>query len=181
MAFNISDFRAQMQGDGARPNLFEVSLTFPPAINPGNASRKLTFMARAAQLPGSTVGVVPLQYFGREVKLAGNRTFADWTLTVINDEDFAVRKGLERWLNGINQHRFNRRNSAFASATSYTTDGTVKQYSKTGSVIKQYTFIGLFPTDLAPIDLDWGSNDTIEEYAVSFQYQWWEDVQNAVI
>lgn len=181
MAFNISDFRAQMQGDGARPNLFEVSVGFPAAISPGNASRKLTFMARAAQLPGSTVGVVPLQYFGREVKLAGNRTFADWTLTIINDEDFAVRKGLERWLNGINQHRFNRRNSAFASATSYASDATVKQYSKTGSVIKQYQFVGLFPTDLAPIDLDWGANDTIEEYAVSFQYQWWEDQVNGVI
>lgn len=181
MAFNIADFRAQMQGDGARPNLFEVSLPFPAAIAPGIAARKLTFMARAAQLPGSTVGVVPLQYFGREVKLAGNRTFADWTLTIINDEDFAVRKGLERWLNGLNQHRFNRRNSAFASATSYTTDAIVKQYGKTGNVLKQYKFIGVFPTDLAPIDLDWSANDTIEEYAASFQFQWWEDVQNGVL
>lgn len=181
MAFNIADFRAQLQFDGARPNLFEVQVNFPAQIAPGNAAQKLTFMARTAQLPGSTVGVVPLQYFGREVKLAGNRTFADWTLTIINDEDFAVRKALERWMNAINQHNFNRRNSSFQSATSYTSNALVKQYGKTGNSIKQYNFIGMFPSDLAPIDLDWSANDTVEEYAVTFQYQWWEDSQNGVL
>ena len=181
MPFTVADFRAQMQGDGARPNLFEVSLPFPAIINPGNATRKITFMARAAQLPGSSLGFLPLQYFGREIKLVGNRTFADWTLTIINDEDFAVRKGLERWMNGMNSHRFNRRNSSFASATSYTVDAEVKQYGKTGSVIKSYKIFGAFPTDLSAIDLDWSANDTVEEYTATFQFQWWEDAKNAVL
>jgi len=175
MAFNIAEFRSQLQGDGARPNLFEVALTLPAVIAPGNATTKLTFMAKTAQLPGSTVGLVPLQYFGREVKLAGNRTFADWTITVINDEDFSVRKGFEKWMNALNQHRFNRRNSFFASATSYTTDAFVRQYGKTGNKIKEYRFVGMFPNDLAPIDLDWSANDTIEEYTITLAYQWWED------
>jgi hypothetical protein len=181
MAFNIAEFRSSLQFDGARPNLFEIQMSLPIAINPGNANRKLTFMARTAQLPGSTVGIVPLQYFGREVKLAGNRTFADWSITVINDEDFAVRKGFERWMNALNQHRQNRRNSSFASATSYTTDAFVRQYGKTGNKLKEYKFIGMFPNDLAPIDLDWSANDTIEEYSVTLAYQWWEDAANGVI
>lgn len=181
MPFDIATFRSQLQGDGARPNLFEVSMPFPGIIAPGNASQKLTFMARTAQLPGSTVGIVPLQYFGREVKLAGNRTFADWTLTVINDEDFSVRKGFEKWMNALNTHAGNRRNSSFKSATSYTSDATVKQYGKTGDTLKEYKFIGMFPNDLAPIDLDWSANDTIEEYTVTLQYQFWTDARNGVI
>jgi len=180
MPFNIAEFRSQLQGDGARPNLFEIALTLPAIVNPGNATRKLTFMARTAQLPGSTLGIVPLQYFGREVKLAGNRTFADWSITVINDEDFSVRKGFEKWMNALNQHRFNRRNSTFASATSYTSDAFVRQYGKTGNKIKEYRFVGMFPNDLAPIDLDWSANDSIEEYSITLAYQWWEDSANGV-
>jgi len=180
MPFAPSEFLSQMQGDGARPNLFEVSLPFPAIISPGTAERKITFMARAAQLPASSLGVVSLQYYGREIKLAGNRTFADWTLTIINDEDFAVRKGLEKWMNGMNSHSRNRRNSSFASATSYAVDAEVKQYGKTGGVIKSYKFIDAFPTDLSAIDLDWGTNDTVEEYTATFQFQWWEDVDNRI-
>ena len=86
MAFNVAEFRANMIGDGARPNLFSVSLTFPTiAANGSAASSKVTFMAKSAQLPGSTLGTVPVYYFGREMKFAGNRSFADWTLTIIND------------------------------------------------------------------------------------------------
>ena len=92
MAFNVNEFRSQMVGDGARPNLFEVSMPFPGFSQPGDAQKKLTFMCKTAQLPGSTVGVVPVQYFGRELKFAGNRTFTDWTVTIINDEDFVIRK-----------------------------------------------------------------------------------------
>lgn len=174
MAFNIGEFRSQLGKDGARPNLFEVRMNIPTIVSPGAASRKLTFMAKTAQLPGSTIGIVPLQYFGREVKLAGNRTFADWSITVINDEDFEVRNGFERWMNGLNSHVFNQRNSSFGSATSYTENATVIQYGKTGAIQKIYAFVGMFPTDLAPIDLDWGSNDTVEEFTVTLAYQYWE-------
>lgn len=175
MAFNITDFRSTLTRDGARPNLFEVTMNFPTNVvtNGAVASRKLTFMCRSAQLPGSSIGSVVIPYFGREVKLAGNRVFADWTVTIINDEDFAIKNAFELWMNGINSHFGNRRNGSFASATSYTSDATVKQYGKTGSRIKDYQFVGMFPIDLSPIDLDWGANDTIEEYAVTFQYQYW--------
>ena len=175
MAFNVAEFRANMIGDGARPNLFQVTLAFPTVAQNGTAaSQKTTFMAKSAQLPGSTVGTVPLYYFGRELKFAGNRTFTDWSLQIINDEDFTVRNALESWMNAINSHAGNVRNPGAGGPSGYTVDATVNQYGKTGNIIKSYKFVGLFPLDLAPIDLDWGSNDTIEEYSATFAYQWWE-------
>ena len=181
MAFNVNQFRSQLTGDGARPNLFEVSMPFPAFSLPGNAQTKLTFMCKTAQLPGSTVNVVPMQYFGRELKFAGNRTFADWTITVINDEDFVIRNAFERWLNGINSHNLNVRNPIAGTPSSYTVDGQVTQYGKAGGTLKQYKFVGLFPTDVTPIDVDWGSNDAIEEFSVTMSYQWWEAVADGVI
>jgi hypothetical protein len=177
MAFNVAEFRANLIGDGARPNLFQVSLNFPTVATNGIlAGQKATFMAKTAQLPGSTVGTVPLYYFGRELKFAGNRTFTDWTLQIINDEDFTIRNSIESWMNAINSHSGNVRNAAAKGPSSYTVDAEVTQFGKTGNTLKTYKFVGLYPLDLAPIDLDWGSNDSIEEYSVTFAYQWWEAV-----
>lgn len=175
MAFNVAEFRANMVGDGARPNLFSVSLVFPTFVTGGaDAGRKITFMAKGAQLPGSTVGTVPVYYFGRELKLPGNRTFPDWTLQIINDEDFSVRNSLESWLNAINSHGGNLRGAQAQSPSDYSVDAEVIQYGKSGNVLKTYKFVGVFPLDIAPIDLDWGSNDSIEEYSATFAFQWWE-------
>ena len=175
MAFNVNDFRSQLVGDGARPNLFQVTLTFPTfAQNSSAAGQKTTFMAKAAQLPGSTINQVPVYYFGREMKFAGNRAFTDWTLTIINDEDFLIRNAMESWMNGISSHVTNTRNSAATNISSYSVDAVVNQYSKTGNIIKSYKFVGLFPVDLSPIDLGWDNNDSIEEYSTTFAFQYWE-------
>jgi hypothetical protein len=181
MAFNVNQFRSQLQGDGARPNLFEVSMPFPGFSLPGNAQTKMTFMCKTAQLPGSTLGVVPMQYFGRELKFVGNRTFADWTVTIINDEDFIVRNAFERWMNGINSHNLNVRNPIATTPLGYSVDGQVTQFGKAGNTLKQYKFVGMYPTDVTAIDVDWGSNDAIEEFSVTLTYQWWEAVADGVI
>jgi hypothetical protein len=180
MAFNVNEFRSQMVGDGARPNLFEVSMPFPGFSQSGNAQQKLTFMCKSAQLPGATLGTVPVQYFGRELKFVGNRTFTDWTISIINDEDFVVRNAFERWMQGINSHSLNVRNPLALSPGGYTVDGDVKQYGKKGDVIKKYKFIGLFPTDLTAIDVSWDSNDQIEEFQVTLSYQWWESADDGI-
>jgi len=174
MAFNVTEFRANMLGDGARPNLFQVTLTFPTIANSQVAGQRLSFLAKTSQLPGSTVGTATAFYFGREVKFAGNRTFPDWSITVINDEDFNIRNAFETWMNAINSHSTNIRNPAAFNQLGYTVDATVTQFSKIGAPIKSYKFIGMFPTDVSPIELDWGSNDTIEEFGVTFAYQHWE-------
>jgi hypothetical protein len=175
MAFNVAEFRANMIGEGARPNLFSVDLHFPTIVTNGSAAaQKATFMVKSAQLPGSTVGTVTVPYFGRELKFVGNRTFTDWTVTVINDEDFIIRNSMENWLNTLNSHAGNVRNINAVTPAGYSVDASVTQYGKAGKPIKKYNFVGMFPVDLAAIDLDWGSNDTIEEYAVTFAFQYWE-------
>lgn len=186
MAFNIQGFRSAMNLDGARPNLFEVAMTFPQVATAGvppaavagsdglGVAEQFRFFCRAAQLPGSTVNAIPVNYFGRELKFAGNRTFTEWTVTILNDEDFKIRNAFELWLNGLNSHRGNLRNAAFASSTSYGVDAVVTQFAKTGEALKSYKFVGMFPMDISPIEVDWAANDTIEEYSVTFAYQWWE-------
>ena len=177
MSFNVSQFRSNIKFDGARPNLFEVSLSFPTAvINGTNSGQQALFLAKAAQLPGSTIGTVSLNYFGRELKFAGNRTFTDWTITIINDEDFGIRNSLENWMNLINSNTSNVRAVGSNTPLGYTTNSIVTQYGKDTSTLKKYNFVGIFPIDISPIDLDWGSNDAIEEYSVTFAYQYWEDV-----
>ena len=179
MAFNVNQFRTQLQGDGARPNLFEVRLNFPGYVTSrSTAALKSTFMVKTAQLPGSTIGSVPVNYFGREVKVAGNRTFADWTVTIINDEDFILRNAMENWLRGMNDNVTNLRRAL--TTQQYTSDAVVNQYGKGGKILKSYKFVGMFPVDVTPIDLDWGSNDAIEEYSVTFQYQYWETTDREV-
>jgi hypothetical protein len=172
-SFNVQEFRAQMTLDGARPNLFNCELPFLGNLL-GSAAVKYNFMCRAAQLPGSTINQVPVNYFGRELKFAGNRTFTEWTVTIINDEDFIVRRAFEQWMSKINSHVANLRDPAYRSPAQYQQDGLVRQYGKDGAQIKRYDFKGMFPIDVSPIELDWGANDTIEEYAVTFAYQWWE-------
>jgi len=177
MPFNVNQFRTQLQGDGARPNLFEVRLNFPSFANlSSSAAQKSTFMVKTAALPGSTLGMVTIPYFGREVKVAGNRTFADWSVTIINDEDFTIRNSMESWVRGINENVTNLRNTRARTSQQYGVDAVVIQYGKDGRQLKQYRFVGMFPTDISQIDLDWGSNDMIEEYTVNFAYQYWEAV-----
>ncbi len=171
MAFNINEFRSQMQGDGARPNLFEVTLPFPAFSLPGTAQTKLSFMCKTAQLPGSTIGTVPVQYFGRELKFAGNRSFQDWSITIINDEDFVIRNAFERWMNGINSHVTN---SGLANPRDYQADLMVEQLDKAGVTTKSYVIRGAFPTSVAAIELSYDTSDAIEEFTVEFQYQYWD-------
>lgn len=173
MSFRVQDFRAQMNYDGARPNLFQCELTFP--ITAGGAQQQFTFMAKSAELPGDTVNQIPVYYFGRELKFSGNRTFPEWSVTVLNDEDFEIRRAFEAWMSGLNSHVGNLRTPQFIKGDGgYQQDGFVTQFGKRGDVIKRYKFVGLFPVDIGPIALDWGSNDQIEEWNVTFAYQWWE-------
>lgn len=174
MAFNVNEFRSQLEFDGARPNYFQVLLSFPGnVVNSNMAGQKAQFMCKAAQLPSKTLGIAPAYYFGREIKLPGNVTYADWTITIINDEDFAVRNAYESWMNLINNAAGNVRDSSMISSLGYSVPATVLHYGKQGNVIKQYDFEGMWPTDPSPIDLDWGSNDAIEEFTVTMAYQYW--------
>ena len=156
MPFSINNFRANLTGQGARPNLFEVTIPFPGAVNPGEAGQKITFMCKGAQIPGADIGLVEVPYFGRNIKLAGNRTFAEWTTTVINDEDFAVHAGLTNWMNAINTHAGNERQ---ITGTDYQVDAQVIHYKKDGDIAKEISIINCWPSSVAAIELGWDQND----------------------
>jgi hypothetical protein len=173
MAFNVNEMRSQLTFGGARNSLFQVIIN-----NPANsvADIKVPFLVKAAQIPASTLGLIEVPYYGRKIKLAGDRTFADWTVTVINDEDFLIRNALEQWSNQIQSHQGNLRNFAGASPGLYKSQAQVTQFSKTGIPIRTYNFNGIFPTEISPIEVSWESTDAIEEFTVTFQYDWWEVV-----
>jgi len=171
MAFNVNEIRSQLTLGGARASLFQVTFNNPAN---GVADIKVPFLVRAAQIPESTLGVIEVPYFGRKVKLAGDRTFGDWSVTVINDEDFLIRNALEEWSNRINSLQTNLRAFGSAAPLLYKSTAEVTQFSKTGTPIRSYKFNGIFPSTVSNIDLNWGDTDSIEEFQVTFQYDWWE-------
>lgn len=166
MAFSINEFKSQLVGGGARSTLFQVQITNPIL---GVADFKIPFMVKAAAIPESTVGTIQVPYFGRVVKYGGDRQFGQWTVQVINDEDFAVRNAMEAWSNSINSHITNFRSAPF----DYKAQAQVTQFGKDGSILREYTFEGLFPTQISTIDLAWAAQDQIEEFSVTFEYDLW--------
>jgi hypothetical protein len=168
--FDINQFRTKLKNGGARPNQFEVQITFPPAIAALNAAyaRSSSFLVTVAELPGQTMGVTPVYYRGREIKLAGDKVFAPFTCTILNDTDFSLRDGLEQWMNAMES------NSLKTGATDpalYQATITVNQLDRQGNQLRRYRLIGAFPTDVSPVGLDFSANDQLSTFGATFQYQ----------
>jgi len=172
--FNASTFKSRgLTYGGARPNLFEVYLTIPTFVAADTGSdTKFRFTARAAQLPAATISAIDVGYFGRMIKFAGDRTFADWTVTVLNDEDFLVRSMLEKWSNALNKLEANQRQT-YGSENDYKATMNVIQYAKDGTPIRSYDIIGAFPTTIDAIDLNWETQNQVESFGVTFAYDYW--------
>jgi hypothetical protein len=190
----ISEFKTKLAGGGARPNLFEVKMpNFPAGIidqyqnSPWgkNEQEDFAFMCKAAQLPASNTPSIPVPFRGRILKVAGDRTFDDWTVTIINDEDFRLRTAFEKWANGISKLDDG---TGIANPTSYMANAIVRQLGRGNAlentnnregkgnksvVLKTYTFIDMFPTEISTIDLSYDSTDTIEEFTVTFALQYY--------
>jgi len=170
--FKIEDFKARgIPYGGARPALFEVIMSTPQFVT-GDAS-KISFQCMAAQIPPATVGVIEVPYFGRKAKVAGDRVFPDWTINVINDEDFPVRDIMEQWSNGINTLENNLRLGDTIESYKTTSDALVTQYSKSGVILRQYKLISCWPNNVEAINLDWDRTNAIETFAVTLSYDYW--------
>jgi hypothetical protein len=168
---NINDFKSRLRGGGARANQFKVTLPFPGYASVGGETSDLAFLCSATALPGQTVGQVAIPFRGRVLNIAGDRTFEPWTITVLNDTDFKLYRAFERWMNGINNMTDN---EGIANPADYQVDGFVDHLDRNGSTLKSYTYRGLFPTALAGIDLNYATNDAIEEFSVTFNFQYFE-------
>ena len=165
----VDDFKAKLKGGGARPNLFKATINFP-AYAQGDVE-VTSFMCKAAQLPSSVMGIIEVPFRGRQLKIAGDRTFETWSPTILNDTDFVVRDSMERWMNGINAHSAN---TGLVAPADYSADLVVEQLDRDETVLKRYNFRGCFPTNIGAIDLAYDTNDAIEEFTVEFQVQYWE-------
>jgi len=168
---SVDEFKARLAGGGARGNLFQVTLANPRGGLGVNLDVDFSsFMCEAAQLPASTVGTIVVPFRGRQLKMAGDRTFDVWTVTIINDTGFRIRDEMEKWMNAIANH-------ADAGGTQnpelYFTDLKVEQFDRDNSVIKEYTFKDAWPSEVSAIDLSYGDTDTIERFTVTWQYQYW--------
>jgi hypothetical protein len=181
MAFNsnITGFLNTVQ-QGVKNNLFLVNFTFPTVMGDAPNLDVVDMLCKSAALPASNLGVIEVPFRGRTVKIAGDRTFDTWTVTVINDRNFTIRHGFEKWMEGMNRHEANTASTWVPdqSNTGYLRDLTVNQLERDstdpGSVLRTYTLYGCFPTNISQIDLAYDSNDQIEDFTVEFQVQYWK-------
>lgn len=192
----IYDFKNRLTGGGSRANLFECEISFPEqALTTGASTLDTTqvttdfrFLVKSAQLPGSNLTTISVPFRGRTLKLAGDRQFDPWTITVLNDTNFRLRNAFEKWSNYINRHDDN---SGVITPAAYQREIIVHQLSRgvtaadvqsarapgTGSgipILKSYRFYGCYPSSVDPIPLSYETTDTIEEFGVTFEVQWWD-------
>lgn len=168
---NISDFKAQLTGGGARANQFRVQITFPSFVNLGIvAGLQTQFLCKSAQLPASTVENFGVQYRGRAVNFAGERSFAPWTIQVYNDTNFNIRNAMEQWSNGIQNLAAT---TGLTNPRDYQVDLAVHQLDRNGATVKTYNFIDAYPTEVGSIELDYDTVNSIETFPITFQYNYW--------
>ena len=179
---NITEFRSRLTGGGARANLFEIEIAFPDdlGIDFNLVTDKVPFLVKAAEIPASNLGNIPVPYRGRVLPVAGDRTFDPWTVTIINDTDFIIRDAMEKWSNSINDLQTAQ---GTINPEVYQKSALVKQLSREGAnpgdpekILRTYNFEGIYPNTVSSIPLDFGATDQIEEFQVTFNYLFYEVV-----
>ena len=175
----ITDFKSKLSGGGARSNLFECELSFPDAVSVEGLNdilNKARFLTKAANLPASNVAPIEVPFRGRMLKIAGDRTFDTWTITVINDTDFSIRSAFEKWMNTINRVSDNTR---VTNPADYHADAYVYQLDRNGDTLRKYHFYDVFPTQVTAIELGYDQGQNIQEFQVELQVTWWEAVRGS--
>ena len=184
---SIDDFKSALANGGVRPTMFEVEIDFPQIVRDATGftqnelKEKAKFLVKASSMPGSQIGVIDVPFRGRKLKVSGDRTFADWSTTVINDTDFRLRRAFEKWSEIIQYHNFalghnqldTGSNGIGGSGRGYFGSGLVRQLDRQGQQLRVYKYNGIWPYTMGEISLDFETNDTIEEYDVTFCVQYW--------
>lgn len=182
MSLKISEFKAALSG-GSRPNLFQVAVTSPAGLTTKtNATTtsssvplaNLSILCKATSLPGMTIGVIEVPFRGRRVKVPGDRTFAEWTMTVVADEGHAIRKDFETWMTYINDNDFDAEKIRSGGQGDYKTVITIQKLTDSGSIANNGTYIlqDAFPSDVSQIDVSYDTMDAVEEFTVTFNYSY---------
>ena len=169
---NIDDFKANLIGGGARANQFRVLITPPSGISIGLDVRRTSFLVRGTNLPSHTTAEIPIPFRGRNIYIAGDRTFDEaWTTTFMNDTDFMIRNAMERWSNGINDLA---EGTGVIAPADYQTDLFVEQLDRDDTVLKTYIFRSAYPLTIGDIALSSAEAGEIETFEVTWRYQHYE-------
>ena len=168
---NINDFKAKLSGGGARNNQYKVVMPFPGYAQVGGEIEDLAFLCQAAELPGMAIAAIEVPFRGRAIKIAGDRSIADWNIKVINDTNFKLRNAFERWNNGMNNMTDN---EGLTNPADYQVDAFVDHLDRNGATIKSYTLRGVFPTVIGVTELSYAQADEIETFTVTLGYQFFE-------
>ena len=170
---DITKFRQRLNKGGVRSNLFEVEIKDIPGGG-ADVQDEIRFLVKAAEIPASNIGNIPVPFRGRVLPVAGDRTFDPWTVTIINN-DFKIRDSMEKWSNFINDMVLA---NGSVDPASYQKNALVKQLSREAKgdkpeILRQYNFNGIYPNVISNIPLDYGATDQIEEFQVTFNYLYW--------
>ena len=166
----VDDFKSKLTGGGARANLFKATVNFPSFVSTSDVELT-SFLCKGVQIPSSVIAPITIPFRGRQLQMAGDRTFEPLTLTIINDASFVVRNAFESWANGINNFA---ENTGLSNMNDYICDVVVEQLNKAGETTKKYEFRGCWPSNVSTIDLNYDTENTIEEFTVELQVQYWE-------
>jgi len=177
--FNITSFRESLNA-GARPNLFRVSLNAPSSVDDPegilSSSNKFSFLCRSAAIPAYSVGVIEVPFRGRRIKVPGDRTFAEWTVTVINDDKQGLRKVFDNWMKFINnpdgEEAIRQAGVQTSNEVDYRTTVDINHFRSDGTISRNYKLYDAFPTDVSAIDLSYDTTDAVQEFTVTFQYHY---------
>lgn len=171
----IDSFRSFITDGGVRPSQFKVELGFPTGIDAGQGTSTTAgiFLIKATTLPASTITPIEVAWRGRMAKVAGERVFANWNVTIINDGKFLIRSALERWSNLIIEHEAT---NGTIPPNSYTADMVVSQLDRNDIVLRKYTMSNCWPAQISEIGLDFANTGSIEEYQVEFSVDYWTTI-----
>lgn len=164
---DISSFLGALKNGGARPNRFETVINFPSFTGGSDAIRQTPFLVSSASFPGSNVGVIEQPFRGRQLKIAGDRTFEEWEATFIIDIDYTLHDAFEAWHNGINAYNSN---TGFQSPSEYLSTIEVHQLDNQDNRVKSKTLKLAWPSNVTPIEFSQDSNDTIATFSVTFAF-----------
>lgn len=178
----VSSFIAAYEGGGARANKFRATSYFPDTtLFKDNAKDYIGFSIKATSIPASNVGAVDVAYFGRMIKVAGDRVIDDWSITIYNDTHWHIRNAFENWLHRINAHENNVSATGWNAPNNYYADGWLKQFDREHTLLTTYEFKRVFPTTVADIGMDWSDTDSVEEFEVTLAVNWWNQEQSTPV
>jgi hypothetical protein len=176
---SISEFKSNFFG-GARNNLFRVNLAWPGAIVAPIGVNLVTdqMMVKGASLPASVIGTIEVPFRGRKLKIAGDRTYESWTITVINDLNMGLRNKFERWMDAISANSINVNE---LGGLNYMTQLSVEQLDLDQNPIKRYDIYDAYPTNVSNIELNYDTTDAVEEFTVEFNYSYWTSEEAKIV